>query len=87
MLSGYGVHLVYVYEFEPAPPPRLDELRDKVVAEWQREQLEKFNAEFLRGLIDQYEVVIEAPPPFVDSVLRPEQPGAGVVIPDGSPSA
>ena len=87
VLSGYGAHLVYVYGFEPAPPPRLDAMREKVVAEWQREQLEKFNADFLKELIDQYEVVIEAPPAFVESVLRPEPQDTPVAIPDGVPAS
>ena len=87
LLSGYGIHLVYVYSFKPAPPPRLPELREKAVAEWQREQLEKFNAGLLQGLLDKYEVVFEAPPPFVESVLQPEPPGTGVAIPDGVPGA
>jgi hypothetical protein len=87
LLSGYGTHLVYVYDYERAPPPVLDDMRDKVLAEWQREQLEKFNADFLNGLIDQYEVVIEAPAPFVESVLQPESPTRPVVIPDGIPAA
>ncbi len=62
-------------------------MREKVVAEWQREQLEKFNADFLKELIDQYEVVIEAPPAFVESVLRPEPQDTPVAIPDGVPAS
>ena len=62
MLSGYGVHLVYVYDFQPAPEPAFADARQRVLADWQGEQQENFNAEFYQGLESQYDIVIAEPP-------------------------
>jgi hypothetical protein len=43
VLSGYGVHLVYVYERREAPSPLFDNVRQYVLQNWQREQQELFN--------------------------------------------
>jgi hypothetical protein len=86
VLSGFGTHLVYVYEIFPAPPPDLNEVRDAVIAEWQRAETEEFNAEFMNSLKTRYDIEIEAPAEFVDRVLQDEG-GTEVAIPDGEPAA
>jgi len=87
VLSGLGTHLVYVSEFEPAPPPELANVRDKVVSEWRRIQTEKFDAEFLESLKSRYEIVIEGPEFFTDRVLEADGVGNDVAIPDGAPGS
>jgi hypothetical protein len=87
VLSGFGTHLVYVYEFVEAPPPQLDDVRDAVLAEWQRAETEKFNAEFLDSLKARYEIVIEAPAEFADRVLRSDGDAVEVAMPGGEPAA
>jgi len=87
VLSGFGTHLVYVSEFEPAPPPELEDVRDDVLNEWRRAQQEKFDAELLESLKGRYEIVIEGPGPFVDSVLGAGGAGQDVAIPDGAPGS
>ena len=87
VLSGFGTHLVYVFEFKQAPPPELDDVRDAVLSEWQRVETEQFNVEFLDSLKARYEVVIEAPEEFADSVLRSDSDAIEVAIPDGEPAA
>jgi len=74
VLSGYGVHLVYVREVQPAPPPVFDDVRQRVLDDWQTEQQEKLNAEFYASLASRYDIVIADPP--VGSVLAqsPENP-------------
>jgi peptidyl-prolyl cis-trans isomerase C len=62
VLSGFGVHLVYVYEHTVAPPPELDEVREAVMQNWHVIQREKFNAEFLEGLKQRYEIIIDEIP-------------------------
>ncbi len=62
VLSGYGVHLVYVYEMEKGAVPALEDVRDKVLADWHDEQREAFNAEFLKNLKDRYDIVIDEMP-------------------------
>ena len=62
VLSGYGVHLVYVYEIRPAPSPVFEDVNQNVLADWQKAQQEKFNADFYENLKSRYDVVIAEPP-------------------------
>ncbi len=87
VLSGFGPHLVYVSAFESAPPPQLSDVRADVLIEWRRAQTEKFDAEFLESLKSRYQIVIEGPGAFVDSVLTPAGTGPTVAIPDGPPGS
>jgi len=68
VLSGYGVHLVYVHEVQHAPPAVIEDVQQQVLEEWQQEQQEKFNAEFYASLKSRYDIVIAEPP--VGSVLE-----------------
>ena len=68
MLSGYGVHLVYVYSYEKAPPAVFEEVQAAVLENWQLEQREKFNADFLENLKTRYEIVIDEIP--ADRILE-----------------
>ena len=87
VLSGFGTHLVYVFEFTQAPPPELADVRDAVMTEWQRIETEQFNVDFLESLKARYEIVIEAPAEFSESVLRADSDAVEVAIPDGEPAA
>jgi len=87
ILSGFGTHLVYVFEFTQAPPPELDDVRDAVLAEWQRVEVMQFNAEFLDSLKARYEIVIDAPDEFAGRVLSSDSEAIEVAIPDGEPAA
>jgi hypothetical protein len=87
VLSGFGTHLVYVYEFVQAPPPQLSIVREAVMAEWQRAETEQFNAEFLDSLKSRYDVVIEAAPEFSEQVLQSDRNAIEVALPDGEPAA
>ena len=60
--SGFGVHLVYIYGIERAPPANLEDVRTQVIEDWHQTMREEFNAQFVEGLMDQYEIVIEALP-------------------------
>lgn len=62
VLSGYGVHLVYVYSYEKAPPAVFEEVKAAVLENWQLQQREKFNADFLENLKTRYEIVIDEIP-------------------------
>jgi peptidyl-prolyl cis-trans isomerase C len=79
VLSGFGVHLVYVFEHKIAPSPDFAKVRDKVLADWQSGQQEKFNADFIANLNSTYEIVIAEIPE--DKILRPNKEaelGAGI---------
>jgi peptidyl-prolyl cis-trans isomerase C len=58
VLSGYGVHLVYIYDFQQAAPPAFEAVQKSVLQDWQTEQQAAFNAEFFESLRKRYEVVI-----------------------------
>jgi hypothetical protein len=62
VLSGYGVHLVYVYSYEKSPPAVFEEVQAVVLENWQMEQREQFNADFLDNLKARYEIVIDEIP-------------------------
>lgn len=87
VLSGFGTHLVYVSEFDAAPPPKLADVLDDVLIEWRREKAEEFDAGFLESLKSRYDIIIEGTDSFVDSVLEVDGAGQGVVIPDGPPGS
>lgn len=59
VLSGYGVHLVYVHGRVQAPPPEFEVVRDAVQQDLQDERREAFNEDFVAGLLERYDVIIE----------------------------
>ncbi len=75
-LSGFGVHLVYVFEHLQAPAPVLAEVREAVLESWQQEQMETFNKQFYQGLKQRYEVVIEDDALAAGSILQVGQGAA-----------
>jgi hypothetical protein len=61
VLSGYGVHLVYVDNVSEPPPPVFAGMRERVVVDWTTEKSEELNEKFYANLRDQYTIVIEEP--------------------------
>jgi hypothetical protein len=61
VLSGYGVHLVYVSSISEPPPPVFAEMRERVTQDWKIERGEELNEQFYASLRDRYTVVIEEP--------------------------
>jgi hypothetical protein len=59
VLSGYGVHLVYVEARSDAVPAKLAEVRERVQRDWEEERRRVFNEEYTERLRDRYEIVIE----------------------------
>lgn len=59
LLSGYGVHLVYLFDRQVAPEPEFVEARDQVIEDWQVAQQAQFNDEYFAGLLSRYDVVVE----------------------------
>jgi peptidyl-prolyl cis-trans isomerase C len=62
VLSGYGVHLVYVFEGEKGAVPELAAVKEKVLGDWLEQQREEFNAEFLKNLKSRFDIVIDELP-------------------------
>lgn len=59
VLSGYGVHLVYVSGINESPPPVFAEVRERVMEDWKTDRSEELNETFYANLRDSYTVVIE----------------------------
>ena len=74
VLSGFGVHLVYVFEKVQAPEPILVDIRQQVLEAWQREQMDSFNKKFYEGLKDRYTVIVEEGGLAAGSLLEPRKP-------------
>jgi hypothetical protein len=70
VLSGYGVHLVFVHYRVEAEPPLLSLVRDQVKQDWQDDQRERLNGEFYTNMRDRYEVVVEEGPNDLLAVNR-----------------
>jgi len=58
VLSGYGVHLVYIYDVQQAASPLFEDVQQAVLQDWQTEQQEEFNEEFFENLKSRYDIVI-----------------------------
>jgi parvulin-like peptidyl-prolyl isomerase len=61
VLSGFGVHLVYVNSITEPPPPVFAEVRERVIADWSLDRGEELNDKFYASLREQYTIVIEEP--------------------------
>ena len=61
VLSGYGVHLVYVSNVSEPLPSVFAEVREQVVQDWTTDRSEELNEQFYANLREQYTVVIEEP--------------------------
>ncbi len=60
VLSGYGIHLVYIDQIHLPPPTVLAEVRERVVRDWTADRSETLNKKFYADLREQYTVIIES---------------------------
>jgi len=74
VLSGYGVHLVYVSNVSEPPAPVFAEVRERVVQEWKTDRGEELNEKFYANLRDSYTVVIEETGPEKEKVAAVQEP-------------
>jgi len=73
VLSGFGVHLVYVNSIIEPPPPVFAEVRERVIADWSLDRGEELNDKFYASLREQYSIVIEEPEPGDEIATLPQQ--------------
>jgi hypothetical protein len=59
VLSGYGVHLVYVHEQETVSPPAFSDVEEFVRRDWEDEKRKELNEAFVARLMARYKIVIE----------------------------
>jgi len=76
ILSGFGVHLVYVNSIIEPPQPAFAEVRERVVADWSLDRGEELNDRFYASLREQYTIVIEEPEAGAE-IATPSQQGEG----------
>lgn len=78
VLSGFGVHLVYVFDHSQAPAPVLsEELRPRVLEAWQAQQMQEFNEKFYEALKGRYNIIVEDNNLAPGSLQRTGQGAAG----------
>ena len=73
VLSGFGVHLVYIFERVQTPAPALADVRPQVLEGWQREEMDTFSKKFYESLKSRYTIVVEDAGLAPDSVLEPRK--------------
>jgi len=59
--SGYGWHLVYVINRRPSQLPALQEVRERVLADYLTERREALNTQNLRKLRSHYTIIADVP--------------------------
>ena len=62
VLSGYGVHLVYVHDRQEADPPTFEAVKVQLLQDWESEKREQINEQFITNLLARYDVTIEERP-------------------------
>jgi hypothetical protein len=71
VLSGYGVHLVYIHHRQDARPAKLEDVKDRVLRDWQEKKREELSEKYLSGLLGRYQVSIESENPALKALERP----------------
>ena len=59
ILSGYGVHLVYIKEIIRPPMPTLSQIKETVLQDWTSDKQKEINKQFYTALKANYTIVIE----------------------------
>ena len=66
VLSGYGVHLVYVHHLGKAPAPEFEMVKEQVKQQWMDEKRRELQDQYINEVLAGYEVEFEE---------APEEPG------------
>jgi hypothetical protein len=73
VVSGYGVHLVFLEERTDGRLPELQEIRAAVAREWANAHRLEANERFYQELLRRYTVTIQRPPAAVETKTLTEQ--------------
>jgi len=65
VLSGYGVHLVFVHHRQENPPPEFGDVRDYVAQEWVDNKRRELEEQFINSVVSGYEVIVDDAVPDV----------------------
>ena len=72
ILSGYGVHLVYLHSVIEPKVTLFAEVRDRVTRDWETEKGIELNEKFYDSLREQYTIIIEQPLDDAKIAIRAE---------------
>ena len=72
VLSGYGVHLVYIHHRLEARPAKLTDVKERVLADWQDKSRNELSEKYLTGLLERYQVSIESLSPALKALEQSE---------------
>jgi peptidyl-prolyl cis-trans isomerase C len=72
VLSGYGVHLVYVHHKEDAPAPEFEAVQEEVKRDWIFEKQREIQDDYVNSVMASYEVVFDDGAWDGDWTLMPE---------------
>jgi peptidyl-prolyl cis-trans isomerase C len=61
VLSGYGVHLVYLHSIVEPPAIVLEDVHKRVTLDWETEKGIELNQQFYESLREQYTIIIKQP--------------------------
>jgi peptidyl-prolyl cis-trans isomerase C len=61
VLSGYGVHLVYLHSIVEPPAIVLEDVHERVTLDWETEKGIELNQQFYESLREQYTIIIKQP--------------------------
>jgi hypothetical protein len=67
VLSGYGVHLVYIHNRKNPEPPAFAEVEENVRQDWEDQRREELNTQYINNLMDRYDITIEDEAPVKQS--------------------
>jgi len=70
VLSGYGVHLVYIHHRKEARPAKLEAVKDRVLLDWQEKRRKELSEKYLAGLLERYRIEIESEDPALKTLER-----------------
>jgi hypothetical protein len=77
VLSGYGVHLVYVHQLVESPAPDFADVQERVKQEWLEAKRRELQEQYVKDVIDSYDVVFEdLPDPAPDEETETPQEAA-----------
>ena len=68
VLSGYGVHLVYIHHRKKARAAKLEDVKDRALAAWQDMKRKEVSENYLAGLLERYQIRIESEKPALQAL-------------------
>jgi hypothetical protein len=59
ILSGYGVHLVYIFESIESPLPEFEDVKNEIEQDWIVSKRQDLQDSYIESIIGSYQVIVE----------------------------